>query len=175
MIAITIDRKTVEQALSALECGDSNYPVVVALRTALEQPAPSVEPVSYEYQTRDGKWSPFINKKHYEDTVADGSWPIRALYTSQPDTAAQIAELQADLREVEANFEEAINLWSEERCFSQDLIIKNRALQAKFDVARSALEEWDALIKHQYTGTREGMSDLTYAAQGGAKALEAIK
>lgn len=51
MSKLLIDRKTVEQALSALECEvtacDSNYPVVVALRTALEQPAPSVEPFAW--------------------------------------------------------------------------------------------------------------------------------
>ena len=40
--------------------------------------------------------------------------------------------------------------------------------------ARDALTEWDALIKHQYTGTREGMSDMAYAAQHGNKTLSAI-
>jgi len=30
--------------------------------------------------------------------------------------------------------------------------------------ALGALKEWDALIKHQYTGTSEGMSDMQHAA-----------
>jgi len=46
-----------------------------------EQPAQQ-EPVKYEFQVPDGTWHPFLDKKHYENTVKDGSWPIRALYTS---------------------------------------------------------------------------------------------
>jgi len=38
------------------------------------------EPVRHEFQGRDGDWYPFIDQRHYENTVADGSWPIRALY-----------------------------------------------------------------------------------------------
>ena len=38
------------------------------------------EPVRHEFQGRDGDWYPFINQRHYENTVADGTWPIRALY-----------------------------------------------------------------------------------------------
>jgi hypothetical protein len=38
------------------------------------------EPVAYQYQDREGKWRPFMDERHYENTVADGSWPIRALY-----------------------------------------------------------------------------------------------
>ena len=40
--------------------------------------------------------------------------------------------------------------------------------------ARDALAEWGALISHQYTGTREGMSGMTCAAQNGDKTLNAI-
>ena len=38
------------------------------------------EPVRHEFQGRDGVWYPFIDQRHYENTVADGTWPIRALY-----------------------------------------------------------------------------------------------
>ena len=38
------------------------------------------KPAKYEFQGRDGKWYPFIDERHYETTLADGSWPIRALY-----------------------------------------------------------------------------------------------
>lgn len=48
---------------------------------------PVVEPVCYQYQSSDGAWHPFLNEKHYVDTVADGSWPIRALYTAPPPPA----------------------------------------------------------------------------------------
>lgn len=46
------------------------------------------EPVRHEFQGRDGDWYPFINQRHYENTVADGTWPIRALY-ALPGAQAQ--------------------------------------------------------------------------------------
>jgi hypothetical protein len=36
---------------------------------------------------------------------------------------------------------------------------------------RDALHEWDALIRHQYSGSQEAMSDMTYAAQRTAHLL----
>lgn len=36
---------------------------------------------------------------------------------------------------------------------------------------RYALHEWDALIEHQYSGSQEAMSDMTYAAQRTAHLL----
>ena len=36
------------------------------------------EPVRHEFQGRDGDWYPFINQRHYENTVADGTWPTPA-------------------------------------------------------------------------------------------------
>ena len=50
----------------------------------LPPPLPVQEPVSHEFQDRDGKWHPFIDHRHYLNTVADGRWPIRALYTTPP-------------------------------------------------------------------------------------------
>lgn len=38
------------------------------------------EPVTAQYQDRDGKWCDFINEKHRADTIKDGTWPIRTLY-----------------------------------------------------------------------------------------------
>ena len=40
-----------------------------------------IEPEKHEFQGRDGKWCTFMNDAHYQNTVEDGSWPIRALYT----------------------------------------------------------------------------------------------
>lgn len=42
------------------------------------------EPVAHQYQSNDGVWRDFIDKRHYESTVEDGTWPIRALYTTPP-------------------------------------------------------------------------------------------
>lgn len=61
-----------------------NYDVALAARQAirnvLEQPA--VEPVSHQFQDSNGKWCDFIDERHYENTLKDGRWPIRALYTA---------------------------------------------------------------------------------------------
>jgi len=39
------------------------------------------EPVAYQFQGRDGKWYGFTNERHYQNTLTDGTWPIRPLYT----------------------------------------------------------------------------------------------
>ena len=52
------------------------------------------EPAKHEFQGRDGVWYPFINQRHYENTVADGSWPVRALY-ALPGAQAQPAPAQS--------------------------------------------------------------------------------
>ena len=36
---------------------------------------------------------------------------------------------------------------------------------SRIEKLEAALHEWDALIHHQYTGSREAMSDMQYAAQ----------
>jgi len=46
-----------------------------------------------------------------------------------------------------------------------------RGLVDEIDRLRAALHEWDALIEHQYSGSREAMSDMTYAAQRTAHLL----
>jgi len=39
------------------------------------------------------------------------------------------------------------------------------------DEARALLCKWDALIKHQYTGSREAMTDMTLIAQETARKM----
>jgi hypothetical protein len=50
-----------------------------------------------------------------------------------------------------------------------------RDLEAKLAKAVEALREWDDLIKHQYSGSREAMSDMTYAAKHTAALLAEIE
>lgn len=45
-------------------------------------------------------------------------------------------------------------------------------LTAERDRLRGALAEWDALIEHQYSGSREAMSAMTSVAQKTAKLLK---
>ena len=41
----------------------------------------------------------------------------------------------------------------------------------RIEQLEAALHEWDALIEHQYSGSQEAMSDMTYAAQRTAHLL----
>jgi hypothetical protein len=43
--------------------------------------------------------------------------------------------------------------------------------RADIEKLRGALKNWDALIRHQYTGSREAMSDMTVCAQETARLL----
>jgi hypothetical protein len=65
------------------------------LGRCLAELSKDVEPVSYEFQALDGRWHPFIDQRHFDNTKADGRWPIRALFTHpSPQTieAAVLAE-----------------------------------------------------------------------------------
>jgi hypothetical protein len=42
---------------------------------------PEQTPVRYEYQARSGLWFPFTDQRHHDNTVNDGTYPIRPLYT----------------------------------------------------------------------------------------------
>jgi hypothetical protein len=55
---------------------------------------------------------------------------------------------------------------------TNDMIERHAAKLAK---AMEGLREWDDLIKHQYSGSREAMSDMTYAAQHTAALLAEIE
>lgn len=44
---------------------------------------PMPEPATHQFQDAAGNWCNFISERHYRDTVADGRWPIRALYTKE--------------------------------------------------------------------------------------------
>lgn len=63
------------------QCSVGVLAAIAALKEAIQR---QVEPVAYQFQDREGTWCSFSGSKHYEDTVADGTWPIRALYTSAP-------------------------------------------------------------------------------------------
>jgi hypothetical protein len=41
--------------------------------------------------------------------------------------------------------------------------------------ALTVLKEWDALIKHQYLGTSEAMTDMQYAAWNTMDAISALE
>lgn len=88
----------VKPAQQLVDCHATGVCVQSGLRA--EQPAQQ-EPVARQYQNRDGVWKDFISEKHYKDTLEDGSWPIRNLYTSpqaqrKPLTNEQIGKASRD-------------------------------------------------------------------------------
>ena len=56
------------------------------------------EPVARQFQGRDGMWHNFIDERHFQNTVEDGSWPIRNLYSQEAidSLRAQLAEARRD-------------------------------------------------------------------------------
>ena len=56
------------------------------------------EPAAQQFQGRDGAWHNFVDERHFQNTVEDGSWPLRNLYTQEAiDTLrAQLAKLNAE-------------------------------------------------------------------------------
>ncbi len=63
------------------------------------------EPAARQFQGRDGVWHNFIDERHFQNTVANGSWPIRNLYTQEA-----IDTLRAQLAEAQKERDKAIDL-----------------------------------------------------------------
>ena len=58
------------------------------------------EPAIRQFQDRYGMWLKFFNKRHFQNTVSNGSWPIRNLYTQETvdDLRAQLEEAREQIR-----------------------------------------------------------------------------
>jgi hypothetical protein len=83
------------------------------LSAAPSQQAPvQGEPAEHQYQGTDGRWYSFIDQRHYDNTVADGRWPIRALYT----TPQQASEPMTDREVMRCFNEEGYGTSYEEFC-----------------------------------------------------------
>lgn len=71
------------------------------------------QPAAWQFQDRDGKWHGFMNEQHRQNTIADGSWPIRALYAAPPSTPVGVEGVSyKKARELLAN------AYSDAGCFS---------------------------------------------------------
>lgn len=65
---------------------------ILRLEAAVRAELENQEPVGYQYQDRDGKWQPFVDEEHYDNTVKDGTWPVRAIYAApvvQPEVCKE--------------------------------------------------------------------------------------
>jgi hypothetical protein len=70
---------------------------------AFKQACEGQEAVASQFQDYKGEWHGFIDQRHYENTIADGSWPIRKLY-EYPDPEA--AQLRMRIQELERENEQ---------------------------------------------------------------------
>ena len=88
------------------------------------------------------------------------SWhPI--LYTAPPDLAAKVAKLEADITQWQTSVLE------------QGEVIDR--LKAQRDELLAILENVDALIRYQYTGSKEAMSALQQVAWEANEAIARVK
>lgn len=84
------------------EINEALRPIFAAHNAELLAGVEMPEPERYEYQASDGSWHPFLNEKHKADTEADGSWPIRPLFTiDQLQAYAAAAALNARMEVLE--------------------------------------------------------------------------
>lgn len=119
-----IERAKARAAGNSLALG-----LVTELADALErltQPV-GVEPISKEFQGRDGKWYPFIDERHYINTANDGSWPIRDLYSAET-----VARLQAERDEAQSCALDTLSKFNK-------AIIERDALQEQVKMLRAPL------------------------------------
>lgn len=64
----------------------------------------NLDSIGHQYQNHsDGEWCNFSNEKHYKDTLADGRWNIRSIYSA--DTVSALIQrneaLEARVKELE--------------------------------------------------------------------------
>ena len=76
------------------------------------------EPAVRQFQGRDGVWHNFIDERHFQNTVEDGSWPLRNLYTQEAidNLRAQLAEAQGDAERLDWIIEHRAYVVSDPDC-----------------------------------------------------------
>jgi hypothetical protein len=86
-----------------------------------------------------------------------------------------VADLEAKLALMMSERDEAWRRAAHSEKMWGEAEVKMAECEARLRKAVEALREWDDLIKHQYSGSREAMSDMTYAAQHTAALLAEIE
>ena len=83
-------------------------------KTVTDEP----EPAARQFQGRDGVWHNFVDERHLQNTVEDGSWPLRNLYTQEAiDTLrTQLAEAQRDAERLDWIIEHRAYVVSDPDC-----------------------------------------------------------
>lgn len=65
---------------------------IAELEAKIAQQAEAQEPVEYQFQDRNGKWRGFLDEQHKLNTIADGTWPIRPLFTRPQPAQHQLCQ-----------------------------------------------------------------------------------
>ena len=84
---------------------------------------------------------------------------------------AEITSLRAENERLREARDLAVASLDREQERNASLTADHIRLRAENERRRKALREWDALIRHQYSGSREAMSDMVEAAQNTAQLL----
>ena len=88
---------------------------------------------------------------------------------------AEVERLHGLLKCLSRNEAEQVSRLIHERNELLDELERLRgATQAEVEKLRAALIEWDALIKHQFSGSREAMSDMQAAALNTKRVLDEL-
>ena len=97
---VLVPKDAIERAIETLENDGDEHGEGRNLRAMLDaapQPPAEAQPVAWQFQDRDGKWHGFTDERHRQNTIADGSWPVRALYTAPPSAPVGVEEDMVNL------------------------------------------------------------------------------
>lgn len=97
------------------------------------------------------------------------AWPVKVRSELLLEAAAQIERLRAEIERLyneDTKTRHALRGWVWVCPDGGDEPTHERvsAVVAEVERLREVLIEWDALIKHQFSGSREAMTDMQYAA-----------
>lgn len=119
------------------------------------------EPAKYEFQNRDGTWHGFLNESHYQNTVEDGSWPIRALYAA-PVPAAVPEGWRTLVSDVLAYFDTPAHDFSAEQ--EQRLIVRLQAMLSAAPAAPAVPAcEWSCSDDESAPNTWDGSCGIKWS------------
>ena len=99
----------------------------------LDAEGDGVAVAAWQFQGRDGTWHEFMNEKHRLATEADGTWPIRALYT-HPARSGVVSD-----EDVEISFKVMDDTFTEDfpdrqgRMSDADIALAKRGIRAALD------------------------------------------
>jgi hypothetical protein len=87
--------RPVEENLEVADGEIERLNVELTFLRAYKKACEQQEAVASQFQDDKGAWHGFMDQRHYENTIADGSWPIRKLY-EHPDPESAEMRMRID-------------------------------------------------------------------------------